>query len=130
MSNCSNVCKLCDHLILSDSVTFNATANALLIDIPAGTYYRGEKYCIVITEPIPEETTITALVYITIGGVTTTLYPLVRSNCAQVTACSLRTRTRYATCVVTDTATGSFRLLGEVPCSPNTALASLPITEA
>lgn len=130
MSNCSNVCKLCDHLILSDSVTFNATANALLIDIPAGTYYRGEKYCIVITEPIPEETTITALVYISIGGVTTTLYPLVRSNCAQVTACSLRTRTRYATCVVTDTATGSFRLLGDVPCSPNAALASLPITEA
>lgn len=131
MSTCSNVCKLCDRLILSDAVTYTAATNSLVIDIPAGTYYRGDKYCIVVTQPIPEATTINALVYISIGGVTTTLYPLVRSNCAQVTACSLRTRTRYATCVVTDTATGSFRLLGDVPCSPNTAIASLPIvTEA
>lgn len=129
MSTCSNVCRLCDKCIISDSVTFDATTNSLIIDIPAGTYYRGCKYCIVVAQAIPDTTTITALVYVSIGGVTTTLYPLVRSNCAQVTACSLRRRTRYATCVVTDSATGSFRLLGDVPCSPNTALASLPIAE-
>jgi hypothetical protein len=129
MSTCSNVCKLCDRLIISDAVTYTAATNSLVIDIPAGTYYRGQKYCIVVTQPIPEATTINALVYISIGGVTTTLYPLVRSNCAQVTACSIRTRTRYATCVVTDTATGSFRLLGDVPCSPNVAIASLPIVD-
>lgn len=130
MSTCSNVCKLCDRLIISDAVTYTAATNSLVIDIPAGTYYRGQKYCLVVTQPIPEATTINALVYISIGGVTTTLYPLVRSNCAQVTACSIRTRTRYATCVVTDTATGSFRLLGDVPCSPNVAIASLPIVDA
>ena len=128
MTQCKNVCSLCDKLIISDSVTFNATANVLLIDIPASTYYRNEKYCIVVAQPIPADTTINALVSISIGGDTTTLYPLVRSNCLQVTACSIRTRTKYATCVVTDTATGSFRLLGDVPCSPNSALASLPIT--
>lgn len=129
MSTCTNICRLCDKLIISDSVTYDAATNSLIIDIPAGTYYRGCKYCIVVAQPIPDTATITALVYVSIGGATTTLYPLVRSNCAQVTACSIRTRTRYATCVVTDTATGSFRLLGDVPCSPNTALASLPIVD-
>lgn len=125
---CENVCKLCNKLIISDAVTFTAATNSLTIDIPAGTYYRGQKYCLVVAQAIPDTTTINALVYVSIGGDTTTLYPLVRSNCTQVTACSMRTRTKYSTVVVTDSATGSFRLLGDVPCSPNSALASLPVT--
>lgn len=126
---CENVCKLCNKLIISDAVTYTAATNSLTIDIPAGTYYRGQKYCLVVAQAIPDTTTITALVYISIGGDTTTLYPLVRCNCTQVTACSMRTRTKYSTVVVTDSATGSFKLLGDVPCSPNSALASLPVTE-
>lgn len=126
---CENVCKLCNKLIISDAVTYTAATNSLTIDIPAGTYYRGQKYCIVVAQAIPDTTTITALVYISIGGDTTTLYPLVRCNCTQVTACSMRTRTKYSTVVVTDSATGSFKLLGDVPCSPNSALASIPVTE-
>lgn len=125
---CENVCKLCNKLIISDAVTYTAATNSLTIDIPAGTYYRGQKYCIVVAQAIPDTTTINALVYVSIGGDTTTLYPLVRCNCTQVTACSIRTRTKYSTVVVTDSATGSFRLLGDVPCSPNSALASLPVT--
>lgn len=125
---CENVCKLCNKLIISDAVTYTAATNSLTIDIPAGTYYRGQKYCLVVAQAIPDTTTINALVYISIGGDTTTLYPLVRCNCTQVTACSMRTRTKYSTVVVTDSATGSFRLLGDVPCSPNNALASLPVT--
>lgn len=127
---CENVCKLCNKLIISDAVTYTAATNSLTIDIPAGTYYRGQKYCLVVAQAIPDTTTINALVYISIGGDTTTLYPLVRCNCTQVTACSIRTRTKYSTVVVTDSATGSFRLLGDVPCSPNNALASLPVTAA
>lgn len=125
---CENVCKLCNKLIISDAVTYTAATNSLTIDIPAGTYYRGQKYCLVVAQSIPDTTTINALVYVSIGGDTTTLYPLVRCNCTQVTACSIRTRTKYSTVVVTDSATGSFRLLGDVPCSPNSALASLPVT--
>lgn len=125
---CENVCKLCNKLIISDAVTYTAATNSLTIDIPAGTYYRGKKYCLVVAQAIPDTTIITALVYISIGGDTTTLYPLVRYNCTQVTACSMRTRTKYSTVVVTDSATGSFKLLGDVPCSPNSALASLPVT--
>lgn len=127
---CENVCKLCKKLIISDAVTYTAATNSLTIDIPAGTYYRGQKYCLVVAQAIPDTTTINALVYVSIGGDTTTLYPLVRCNCTQVTACSIRTRTKYSTVVVTDSATGSFRLLGDVPCSPNNALASLPVTAA
>lgn len=125
---CENVCKLCNKLIISDAVTYTAATNSLTIDIPAGTYYRGQKYCLVVAQAIPDTTTINALVYVSIGGDTTTLYPLVRCNCTQVTACSIRTRTKYSTVVVTDSVTGSFRLLGDVPCSPNSALASLPVT--
>lgn len=125
---CENVCKLCNKLIISDAVTYTAATNSLTIDIPAGTYYRGQKYCLVVAQAIPDTTTINALVYVSIGGDTATLYPLVRCNCTQVTACSIRTRTKYSTVVVTDSATGSFRLLGDVPCSPNSALASLPVT--
>ena len=125
---CENVCKVCNKLIISDAVTYTAATNSLTIDIPAGTYYRGQKYCLVVAQAIPDTTTINALVYVSIGGDTTTLYPLVRCNCTQVTACSIRTRTKYSTVVVTDSATGSFRLLGDVPCSPNSALASLPVT--
>lgn len=125
---CENVCKLCNKLIISNAVTYTAATNSLTINIPAGTYYRGQKYCLVVAQAIPDTTTITALVYISIGGDTTTLYPLVRCNCTQVTACSMRTRTKYSTVVVTDSATGSFKLLGDVPCSPNSALASLPVT--
>lgn len=124
---CENVCKLCNKLIISDAVTYTAATNSLTIDIPAGTYYKGQKYCIVVAQAIPDTTTINALVYVSIGGDTTTLYPLVRCNCTQVTACSMRTRTKYSTVVVTDSASGSFKLLGDVPCSPNNALASLPI---
>lgn len=124
---CENVCKLCNKLIISDAVTYTAATNSLTIDIPSGTYYRGEKYCIVVAQAIPDTATITALVYVSIGGDTTTLYPLVRCDCTQVTACSLRTRTKYSTVVVTDSASGSFKLLGNVPCSPNNALASLPV---
>lgn len=116
---CSNVCRLCDRLIISQGVTF--TGGNLIINIPAGSYMNGEKYCIVIAQTIPDTTTITAPVYVTIGT-GTALYPLTKRNCAQVTACGVRTRTKYATVVSTSATGGSFRLLGTPACSPNNAL--------
>lgn len=100
--SCKPVCRLCDNLILSQAVAF--TGGNLEINLPAGAYNNGEKYCIVIAQNIPDTTTINAPVYFTIGT-GTTLYPMTKRNCAQVTACGLRTRTRYSTCVVT-TSTG------------------------
>ena len=91
---CKNVCKLCDKLVISTAVTF--TNGNLVITIPAGSYNNNEKYCIVIAQSIPTTTTIGAPVYIQIGT-GTELYPLTKRNCRQVTACGVRTRTKYCT---------------------------------
>ena len=119
---CQTVCKLCKRLIISTAVAF--TNNQLVITIPAGSYEDGEKYCIVVAQSIPDDTTITAPVFIQIGT-GTELYPLNRCDCSQATACNIRTRTRYSTRVVTDANTGSFRLMGNVCCAPNNDLQSI-----
>ena len=123
---CKNICRLCDNLVISTSVTFVA-GTGLVIDIPARAYNNFDKICIVIAQTIPEETTIGSLVYISIGGNTTTLYPLVRRNCIQATACNVRTRTKYSTCVLTNTVSGVFRLLGDIGCCGAEVLPSLPV---
>lgn len=119
---CKNVCKLCDNFVISQAVNF--TGGNLVIDLPAGSYANNRKVCIVVAQTIPSSTTINAPVYITIGG-GTVLYPLVRRNCRQVTACGVRTRTRYSTCVETTPTGGLFRMLGQPCCSPNNNLASI-----
>lgn len=124
--SCSNQRKLCSRLVLSETVTF--TDNSLLINLPQANYNNNEKYCIVVAQTIPAATTITAPVAITIGTSATT-YPLVNSDCTQVVACSINSRTRYSTVVKTTQTTGSFRLLGRIPCSRCIDnLASIPIT--
>lgn len=125
--SCPNVRRLCNNLIISTAVTF--ADDTLTINIPAGTYGNGCKYCIVVAQTIPATTTITAPVVITIGDGTTT-YPLVNCDCTPVTACAINTRTRYSTVVRTDTVSGTFRLVGKLPCSRCADnLASLPVTE-
>lgn len=126
--NCPNVKRLCDNLVVSTAVTF--TDGTLIINIPEATYGNGCKYCIVVAQTIPVETTITAPVVITIGE-GTTQYPLLSCNCVPVYACSINTRTRYSAIVRTDTVGGSFKLLGKLPCSRcSNNLASLPVVEA
>lgn len=119
---CKNVCKLCDNFVISQGVTF--TGGNLVINLPAGSYANNSKVCIVIAQSIPDTTTINAPVYVTIGS-GTQLYPLVKRNCRQVTACGVRTRTRYSTCVETTSTGGLFRMLGDPCCSPNNNLTSI-----
>lgn len=119
---CKPVCKLCDRLVISQAVTFDGTN--LIINLPAGSYNDGCKYCIVVAQAIPAATTINAPVVITIGT-GTVLYPLTNRCCAHLTACAIRTRTRYSTCVSTSATGGSFKLLGKPCCSPNNALTSI-----
>lgn len=120
---CKNVCKLCPNLIISESVTFTA-GTGLVINIPEGSYMDGCKYCIVVAQTIPAETTITAPVFITIGD-GAELYPLNKCDCTQATACSIRTRTKYSTRVETSATTGVFKLLGRVACAPNNNLTAI-----
>lgn len=120
--SCKNVCRLCDRLIISEAVTF--ADGTLTINIPAGSYNNCERYCIVVAQTIPAATTITAPVVVTIGTGTEE-YPLVDGCCAQVTACAIRTRTKYATVVATDATGGTFKLLGRAACAPSYALPAI-----
>ena len=115
--SCKPVCKLCDRQVISRSVTFEG--GNLVVNLPAGSYANGEKYCIIIADAIPAATTINAPVVITIGD-GTEQYPLTNRCCAQVTACGIRTRTRYSTVVSTNATGGTFKLLGNTcPCPTN-----------
>ncbi len=122
MSNCKSVCQLCDRLIISQAVTF--ADGTLTINLPAGSYLDGCKYCLVIAQTIPAATTITAPVVITIGDGAEE-YPLTNQCCAQVVASSLRTRTRYSTIVGTTATGGVFKMLGRGCCAPDNRLAAI-----
>lgn len=116
------VCKLCDRLIISEAVTFDGTS--LVINLPAGSYADGCQYCIVVAQAIPAATTINAPVVITIGD-GTVQYPVVDRCCADLSACAIRTRTRYAMRVVTTATGGTFRMLGKACCAPNNNLTAI-----
>lgn len=116
---CKNVCRLCDRLIISQSITF--TGGNLVINLPAGSYNNNCKYCIVLAQTIPAATTIGAPVVFTIGT-GTQQYPLVNRCCRPVTACGVRTRTKYSVCVETTVTTATFKMLGNPACQPNNNL--------
>ena len=128
---CNKKCnRLCPNLIISTSVTLTTVSgtDTLLINIPEGTYANGCKYCIVVAQNVPTTVPIGTPVAVSIGGDTTTVYPLTNKCCAQVTACAIRTRTRYPVCVSTSATGGSFKVLNGLSCAPNNAQASLPVT--
>lgn len=120
--SCKPVCQLCPKLILSQAITF-ADGN-VVVNLPDGSYTNGEKYCIVLAQTIPTTATINAPVVFTIGAGTTT-FPLTNRCCAQVTACGVRTRTKYSTVVVTSATGAAFRMIGNPCCSPSNNLAAV-----
>ena len=122
MRYCGQTQRLCDRLIISQAVTF--AAGTLTINLPAGSYANGCKYCIVVAQAIPAATTINAPVVVTIGDGTEE-YPLTNQCCAQLTACSIRTRTKYPVVVATDATGGTFKVVGKVACAPNNQLAAI-----
>ena len=129
--SCNRNCnRLCPNLIISTAVTLVTVegTDTLIINIPAGTYRNGCKYCIVVAQSIPTTVPIGTPVAVSIGGDTTTVYPVTNKCCAQVTACAIRTRTRYPVCVSTSATGGTFKVLSGLSCAPNNALASLPVT--
>ena len=129
--SCNKNCnRLCPNLIISTAVTLTTVSgtDTLLINIPEGTYKNGCKYCIVVAQNVPTTVPIGTPVAVSIGGDTATVYPLTNRCCAQVTACAVRTRTRYPVCVSTSATGGTFKVLGGLSCAPNNALASLPVT--
>ena len=128
---CKNACRLCNRFVISEAVTFDGTS--LVINIPAGSYNDGCRYCIVVAQTIPAATTINSPVVITIGD-GTVQYPLTRCDCAPATACNIQTRTKYAVRVETSATTGTFRLLNRTcNCCDNNLQAidgTLPVAAA
>lgn len=129
---CKPSCKLCRNLVISQSVSIVTVdgTDTLVIDLPLRAYDDNCKYCIVIAQTIPTDATIAMPVAFSIGGDTTTVYPFTRCDCSQVTACGVRTRTRYSTVVSTTPTGGVFKSLGGLSCTPTNNLASLPAPAA
>lgn len=131
MNNCSNNCnRLCKRFVPSTSITIVAIdgVDTLVIDIPAGTYANGCQYCIFTLQTIPAEATVNMPVAISIGGDTTTVYPLVCcKTCIQATASQVRTRSRYCTVVQTNTVSGVFKAFSGLSVYCPDMLASLPV---
>lgn len=123
--SCNNVCRLCDKLVLSQSVSY--ADGVLTVNLPSGSYADGQKYCIVIGQTIPTTTIIGAPVVFTIGD-GTAAYPLVNKCCVQVTACGIRTRTKYSVVVTTSATGASFKMLGSPCCAPDNRLAAVDAT--
>lgn len=129
---CRNSCTICPNLVISTAVTVVTidTVPTLVVDIPAGTYQNDRRLCLVIAQSIPTTATIAMPVAISIGGDTTTVYPMVRCDCAQVTASNIRTRTRYPTRVSTNVTGAVFKVLGGLSCTANNDLAAIPAPAA
>lgn len=117
---CNNSCNECPRKIYSDNVSV-VTVNdvdTLVIDVPLQSFTNNQRGCIVITQNIPAAATINMPVAISIGGVTTTVYPVVNCNCANVVACQLRTRRRYPFAVRVNGTSGTFKILRNLSCAP------------
>lgn len=124
--SCKPICSLCRRLIISQSITFSG--GNLIVNLPAGSYNNCSKYCIIFAQTIPTTTTIGAPVVFTIGT-GTQQYPLVNKCCRPVTACGVRTRTRYSLVVETSATTANFKMLGN-PCpQPNNNLRAVNGTD-
>lgn len=130
--SCNNNCnRLCRNLIISTSITVVTVdgTDTLVIDIPESTYRNHECFCIVTAQSIPDTATINMPVAISIGGDTTTVYPLVCSKtCLQAVACQVNSRRKYKVIVSTNTDSGVFKAIcGLTPYCPS-VLDSLPVT--
>lgn len=117
---CNNSCNECPRKIYSVSATVVTvgTTPTLVVDVPQQSFTNGQRGCIVVTQNIPDAATINMPVAVSIGGDTTTVYPVVSCNCATVTACQLRTRRRYPFTVRVSGTTGTFKILRNLSCAP------------
>lgn len=129
MSNCFNKdCRLCPNIVISTAVTVITIdgTDTLVIDVPAGLYRDNCRYCLIVAQTIPTTATINMPVAISIAGDTSVVYPIVNCDCSQVTACAIRTRTKYALCLSTSATSAVFKTLRKLPCYPQETLAVIP----
>ena len=121
---CNTRCNICERIVFSNSIT--VAGGTLVINITNGSYADCQKFCLILIQNIPDTATINMPVGITIGT-DTTVYPMVRCDCTQVTACALRTRTRYPMKVATTATSAVFKVLRNLSCAPDNRLAAVPV---
>jgi hypothetical protein len=133
MSNCINQnCRLCRNIVISTAVTVITVdgTDTLVIDIPAGFYPDCRRVCLVVAQTIPTTATISMPVAISIGGDTTTVYPIVNCDCSAITATAIRTRTKYGLRISTSATSAVFKSLKQLTCYPTDTLAVIPAPTA
>lgn len=129
MSNCVRKdCRLCPNIVISTAVTVITIdgTDTLVIDVPAGLYRDNCRYCLIVAQTIPTTATINMPVAISIAGDTSVVYPIVNCDCSQVTACAIRTRTKYGLCLSTSATSAVFKTIRKLPCYPQETLAVIP----
>lgn len=128
---CNNSCNECPRKVYSSGVTVVTIdgVDTLVIDVPQQTFPNCQRGCLVITQNLPAAATIAMPVAISIGGVTTTVYPVASCDCSQVTACAIRSRRRYPFKVLTNATGAVFKILKNLSCAPNNDLATIPVVE-
>ena len=128
---CNNSCNECPRKVYSSSISVVTvdTVPTLVIDVPLQSFRNCQRGCLVLTQNIPDTATISMPVAVSIGGVTTTVYPVVSCNCNQVTACALRTRRRYPFKVATNATGAVFKILKNLSCAPDNNLLTIPTIE-
>ena len=126
MSDCIKNCRLCNKMILSQSIAF--TGGNLVVDLPANSYGNCQKYCIVFAQTIPDTATINAPVVFTING-GATQYPFVNQDCTPIYASQVRSRRLYSTRENTAVNTGVFKYIGKccLPSNATTVANSIPV---
>ena len=129
---CNNSCNECSRKVFSDSVSVVTvdTVATLVVDVPAQTFSNNQRGCLVLTQTIPTTATIAMPVAVSIGGDTTTVYPVVSCDCSPVTACQLRTRRRYPFVVRVSGTAGTFKILKNLSCAPCNNDGVIPATAA
>lgn len=125
---CRNTCDECSRKVYSDSVTVVTVGGVatLVVDVPSQIFTNCSRGCLVITQNLPDTATIFMPVAISIGGVTTTVYPVVDCNCNPVTAPMLRTRRRYPFKVSVNGTSATFKILKNLSCAAANNAAVIP----
>ena len=111
---CRDSCKVCKRLLFSESVTVAGTD--LVVAIPE--FFNVSdcgKFCLVITQNLPDTATVNLPVVVTVGDDTTT-YPLVDCTGLQVTASMLSVRCRYPVKATTNGVSAAFKILKNLSC--------------
>ena len=120
----NNKCgRLCPNFVVTTAVAF--AGDTLTLTLPDNvTYTDGCKYCVVIGQTIPTETTLTAEV-VAVIGTGTTAFPVLTRCGSPVTAQQVFTRTRYPVLVTTSATGGNLRVLCPLPDVDSTSLNAL-----